>query len=716
MKKLISLLLALVLVIGLIPGVSAAQGDKYLALGDSITAGTGLKSGSSAFPEILADNNGWELENKGTDGKTSAALLEQVKSGALDNSIANAKLITITAGANDMMNLMFQLVVDAYNASYDPDITSEDIFAILKNTSDSRFFPLALITLNVINGDTTAGTPAFPDSDAFNGCVEDLSSNLKSIMSYIRKLNPDVTVIVPTQYNPFNALAGNALLAPIASNVELASEKLNEAITDAGEASGYDVADVFTAFNESDENLCNASASPVNLDYNPNAKGHAVIAELMQEIIDSKRVRYLALGDSITAGSALNEGEPSFPEILAENNGWLLTNMGADGQTSVSLLDQLSSGDLDEALAASGVITITVGGNDIMHAMYELLAEAYNEQYDPDIAPEDIIPIMTNSQDPRFFNLLMVGVELLNGFEDRPEFQEKIDEGIESMKAIMDYIRGVNAEAPVIITTQYNPYKSFDGMYEMVSKSINGAAKKLNAAIMETAKECGYLVADVYTTFYYSEEVLCNATAEPLNLDFHPNARGHEVIAQLIQDAYNGKPSCFTDVKPGDFYYEPVLWAVLNGVTTGATADTFNPGGNCLRAQVVTFLWRAAGCPEPTSTNNPFTDVKETDWFYKPVLWAVENSITNGISATEFGSYQNCNRAQVVTFLYRANGNPEFSATECPFTDVVADMWYEAPILWAVENEITNGMGDGTFGVNGVCNRAQVVTFLFRAQ
>jgi len=174
------------------------------------------------------------------------------------------------------------------------------------------------------------------------------------------------------------------------------------------------------------------------------------------------------------------------------------------------------------------------------------------------------------------------------------------------------------------------------------------------------------------------------------------------------------KVNPFTDVPEGSFYYDPVLWAVKKGITNGATATTFNPEGELLRAQFVTMLWRAAGQPEPTSTNNPFTDVTVNDYFYKAVLWAVEKEITNGISATEFGAYEVTNRAQAVTFLWRYLGQPT-ATTANSFTDVQAGMWYEAPINWAVENGVTNGISATKFGVDGNCNRAQAVTFLFRA-
>ena len=171
----------------------------------------------------------------------------------------------------------------------------------------------------------------------------------------------------------------------------------------------------------------------------------------------------------------------------------------------------------------------------------------------------------------------------------------------------------------------------------------------------------------------------------------------------------------FADVPEGSFYINPVLWAVENEITNGASADSFNPNGQCQRAQVVTFLWRAFGCPEPSSSVNPFADVKENDFFYKPVLWAVENGITNGVDSTHFGSYAYCNRAQVVTFLWRASGSPRPTTNKSPFADVVKGSFFFDPVLWAVENGITNGIDGTSFGVDGVCNRAQVVTFLYRA-
>ena len=174
-------------------------------------------------------------------------------------------------------------------------------------------------------------------------------------------------------------------------------------------------------------------------------------------------------------------------------------------------------------------------------------------------------------------------------------------------------------------------------------------------------------------------------------------------------------PPPFDDVPVGSFYYDPVLWAVENGITNGATASSFSPSDKCLRAHVVTFLWRAEGCLEPGSSVSSFDDVKSSDFFFKPVLWAVEKGITNGVSQTRFGAYDVCNRAAVVTFLWRAAGSPEPKSTDNPFTDVKSTDFFCKPVLWAVEQGITNGLSATEFGPNAACNRAQVVTFLYRA-
>ena len=186
-------------------------------------------------------------------------------------------------------------------------------------------------------------------------------------------------------------------------------------------------------------------------------------------------------------------------------------------------------------------------------------------------------------------------------------------------------------------------------------------------------------------------------------------------VTVTVKELNNGaaKVNPFVDVPEDSFYIDPVLWAVENGITNGMDATHFGPTLDCNRAQAVTFLWRANGCPEPVSAENPFVDVNEGDFFYKAVLWANENGITNGVDADHFGPMKTCNRAQIVTFLWRAEGSPAASGAQI-FTDVQSGAFYETAVLWASQQGIASGLTTTTFGPDAVCNRAQIVTFLYR--
>ena len=172
--------------------------------------------------------------------------------------------------------------------------------------------------------------------------------------------------------------------------------------------------------------------------------------------------------------------------------------------------------------------------------------------------------------------------------------------------------------------------------------------------------------------------------------------------------------SPFTDVPEGCFYEEAVNWAVAQGITAGTTATTFSPNAVCTRAQAVTFLWRAAGSPDPRSSAMPFTDVAEGSYYHDAVLWAVENAITMGTGDTTFSPDVTCSRGQIVTFLWRSQKSPAAGSAN-PFTDVAADAYYADAVLWAVREEITNGTSSTTFSPDADCTRAQIVTFLWRA-
>ncbi len=213
-------------------------------------------------------------------------------------------------------------------------------------------------------------------------------------------------------------------------------------------------------------------------------------------------------------------------------------------------------------------------------------------------------------------------------------------------------------------------------------------------------------------TVYTCKSASCNEsfTANYKNMLGHNFVNGKCTVCNIENP--------FTDIDAKGrhlFYTDAILWAAKNDITQGITPTTFSPDGNCTRAQVVTFLWRMAGSPDPKGSGNPFADVSESAYYYKPVLWAVENGITQGMSENSFAPDGTCTRAQFVTFLWRYLDKP-VSGGDNPFTDVPSNAYYYQPVLWAAEAGVTQGYGGGIFAPNDTCIRGQVVTFIYRSQ
>ena len=185
-------------------------------------------------------------------------------------------------------------------------------------------------------------------------------------------------------------------------------------------------------------------------------------------------------------------------------------------------------------------------------------------------------------------------------------------------------------------------------------------------------------------------------------------------VEASFKEEFPDLPNPFSDLAPSDFCYDAVMWAVGRDITGGIGNYTFGPNLPCTRAQAVTFLWRAAGSPEPETRAMPFTDVPVGSYYYNAVLWAIENGITKGTSDTMFSPDATCSRAQIVTFLWRAGGSPVASGNSA-FTDVASDAYYAAAVIWAEKNDITGGIGGGLFGSNNDCTRGQIVTFIYRS-
>ena len=281
----------------------------------------------------------------------------------------------------------------------------------------------------------------------------------------------------------------------------------------------------------------------------------------------------------------------------------------------------------------------------------------------------------------------------------------------------------VSSTANGVWTVSYSaPYSggssSYDPTYSVStpSKTENGSvtvspknASKGDTVTVTVKPDSGYVLETLTVTDKNGNELTLKDKGDG-KYTFTMPAGKVEVKATFMED--NSVLNFFYDVPNGAYFYEAVKWAVDKGITNGLSDTMFGPYESCTRAQIVTFLWRAAGSPEP-KTASSFTDVPANAYYAKAVAWAVENGITNGMTATMFAPDATCTRGQSVTFLYRALKGTASGSTN--FTDVASDAFYADAINWAVANNVTNGTSATTFSPNADCTRAEIVTFLYRA-
>ena len=280
----------------------------------------------------------------------------------------------------------------------------------------------------------------------------------------------------------------------------------------------------------------------------------------------------------------------------------------------------------------------------------------------------------------------------------------------------------VSSTANGVWTVSYSaPYSggssSYDPTYSVStpSKTKNGSvtvspksASKGDTVTVTVKPDSGYVLETLTVTDKNGNELTLKDKGNG-KYTFTMPASKVEVNATFVKEV---ETSPFSDVSTSAYYYEAVKWAQEKGITGGIGNGLFGPNQPCTRAQIVTFLWRAAGSPEPKSMSS-FSDVSADSYYAKAVAWAVENGITTGTGDGKFSPDATCTRAQSVTFLFRAIGKLVDSKAE--FSDVLTDSYYANAVAWAVENGVTNGIGDGLFGPDNSCTRAQIVTFLFRA-
>ena len=267
------------------------------------------------------------------------------------------------------------------------------------------------------------------------------------------------------------------------------------------------------------------------------------------------------------------------------------------------------------------------------------------------------------------------------------------------------------------VEPSYYSGSSSDPTYSVtVDKTENGSvtvspksASKGDTVTVTVKPDSGYVLETLTVTDKNGNELTLKDKGDG-KYTFTMPAGKVEVKATFMED--NSVLNFFYDVPNGAYFYEAVKWAVKSGVTNGLSDTMFGPYESCTRAQIVTFLWRATGSPEP-KTASSFTDVPASAYYAKAVAWAVENGITNGMTETTFAPNATCTRGQSVTFLHRALKGTASGSTN--FTDVKSDAFYADAINWAVANNVTNGTSNTTFSPNADCTRAEIVTFLYRA-
>ena len=252
------------------------------------------------------------------------------------------------------------------------------------------------------------------------------------------------------------------------------------------------------------------------------------------------------------------------------------------------------------------------------------------------------------------------------------------------------------------------PDKTENGSVNISSTS----AKRGSTVTITVTPDAGYMLDELTVTDKDGKDVALTKKSDT-EYTFVMPAGKVEITPSFVKQAE--EPSrVFVDVKTGDYFYDAVQWAVGKGITNGTSAETFSPEAPCTRAQIVTFLWRAAGSPVVNYAMN-MTDVAADAYYAEAVRWALSEGITTGTSADQFSPDATCTREQAVTFLYRAAGSPAVSG-ESAFEDVGADAYYARAVAWAAQNGVTNGISQALFGTGSDCTRAQIVTFLYRAQ
>lgn len=452
---------------------------------------------------------------------------------------------------------------------------------------------------------------------------------------------------------------------------------------------------------------------------------------------------YLALGDSISSGYGLEEGVGSFVDLFALENGLEADDsFAAPGMTSSDLLGLIANETLLAKIAEADVVTVTIGGNDVLAALYSYLANAYNAAYpDDDMTAERIQAVLMGDDIEAKAGLIAFASGQLDGFATSTEAAQALQGFSANLGTIVDVISATNPDVKLIIANQYNPYShlanelagtDYEDELAAISSAFDAGATALSAAIRVSAMSGDFVIADAFGTFAAASENPCNASLTvvslypplfDLDLDFHPNEYGHNLLARTFTLALHPSAS-FPDVSPKEWYVDAIDWAVSNGIL-GGYGDTglMGPDQELTRAQAAQILWNAAQKPAAdVSVLDAFSDVDASAWYADALAWAVSNGLFSGYAGTsEMRPDDALSREQTAVVLMRlaALQGKDVSARADLSTFVdeefVSD-WSHDAMAWAVDAGVINGveieLDTLALAPQSACIRAQMATIL----
>lgn len=471
-------------------------------------------------------------------------------------------------------------------------------------------------------------------------------------------------------------------------------------------------------------------------------------------------MKYVALGDSITTGYRLAEDESSFADLVAGEYALELNDtLAQDGETTTSLLAKLATDDVKAIVTQADVITLTIGGNDLMNALYAYLASSSGIA---GLTAEDVKEILANPEDENYQKLLTVATDNLEGFLTSDEAKTAFGAFTTQYGTILGTLKALAPNASIVVVNQYNPYAYLVkkimadpligflppetvAKYTAIATIFDTGVTQLNSIISAAAAQTGCAVADAYTAIENAEEDPCNASYSlkgslSIDFDFHPNAHGHSLIADAIEnvlvlpeepgeepdDSCDGGEACpsyaYGDVNKEAWYHEYVDYVIENGIMVGVSTDPylFMPDANLSRAQALQTLYQLEGEPETSYVPN-YSDVAADQWFYDAIAWGTENGIVNGRDTGAFDPDGNISREELVTMLYRYVTEyldfPVEAVSEIPDTYTDADKvgaYAVDAFAWAIEYGIINGMTETTLDPQGLATRAQMAKIIYQ--